>query len=72
MKPGGVLFFETMRSDPEIESRNIQPGLFIKPGELQAVFSDWDILIYDETHTTIVRDVVQPVTRMVAKRPKHS
>jgi SAM-dependent methyltransferase len=72
MKPGGVLVFETMRSDPEIETRNINPGYLLQPGELQAVFSDWDILIYDETHTTIVRDVVQPVTRMVAKRPKHS
>lgn len=72
MKPGGILFFETMRSDQDIDSRIINPSYLLRPGELQEVFSDWDILIYDETHTTIVRDVVQPVTRMVAKRPKHS
>jgi len=72
MKPGGILIFETMRSDPEIEIRNINPGYLLRPGELAAEFNDWDILIYDESHTTIVRDAIQPVTRMVAKRPMHS
>ena len=72
MKPGGVLFFETMRSDPDINTQNINPGYLLRPGELQAVFNDWDILIYDETHTTIVRNAIQPVTRMVAKRPNYS
>jgi SAM-dependent methyltransferase len=72
MKPGGVLVFETMRSDPEIETRNINPDYLLSPGELKMEFNDWDILIYDETHTTIVRNAIQPVTRMVAKRPKHS
>jgi len=61
-----------MRSDPEIEIRNINPGYLLRPGELAAEFNDWDILIYDESHTTIVRDAIQPVTRMVAKRPMHS
>jgi SAM-dependent methyltransferase len=72
MKPGGVLFFETMRSDPDIKTQNINPGYLLRPGELQAVFNDWDILIYDESYTTIVRDAIQPVTRMVAKRPMHN
>lgn len=72
MKPGGVLIFETMRSDSEIETRNINPGYLLRPGELKAEFNDWDILIYDESHTTIVRDAIQPVTRMVAKRPMRS
>lgn len=69
MKPGGVLFFETMRSDPNIDSGDINPDYLLRPEELKSEFADWDILLYDESYTTIVRNSLQPVTRMVAKRP---
>lgn len=69
MKPGGILFFETMRSDPEINTQDINPDYLLRPGELKEKFSDWTMLLYDESLTTNVRNSPQPVVRMLARKP---
>ena len=45
LKPGGLLFFETFIYDPNLE---MNPAHFLREGELQAAFQDWDVIHYAE------------------------
>jgi len=70
LKSGGILMLETMRSEPGNEILNVNPRYLLQPGELRDYFSDWDFLIYDETRSAIAHGSDQPITRLVAKKPR--
>lgn len=50
--PGGWLIYETFTveqlNQPDRHPRLARPDFFLKPGELQNAFSDFEILLYDE------------------------
>ena len=49
--PGGWLIYETFTTEQLIQSEHhcpSRPDFFLKPGELQGAFSDFEILFYDE------------------------
>jgi ubiquinone/menaquinone biosynthesis C-methylase UbiE len=70
LKSGGILILETMRSEPENEILNINPRYLLQPGELREYFSEWDFLIHDETRSTIAHGSNQPITRLIARKPR--
>ncbi|MAT42889.1 MAG: hypothetical protein CL609_11145 [Anaerolineaceae bacterium] len=69
LKPGGFLFFETMRQNQEEQTSQINPGYFLKPGELLQVFGDWNILIYDENVEARVRGEDKLAVQLLVQKP---
>lgn len=70
LKPGGLLFFETMREDDTMESQADNPAFLLKQGELAAAFQDWEFLVYDENVTATVHGKPQMAVRMLARKPQ--
>jgi SAM-dependent methyltransferase len=70
LKPGGLLFLETMRSDPLIEETKVNPIYLLRPAELLEWFAEWEIILYDESRITIVHESKQPIVRLLARKPK--
>jgi SAM-dependent methyltransferase len=66
VKPGGLLFFETFVWQPAIQ---IRPEHYLQPDELRFRFSDWEILLYEETGQTRHSPGTRRVARLIARRP---
>jgi hypothetical protein len=67
IKPGGLLFFETFLWQPTIE---IRPERYLQPGELKQAFSDWDILLYEETDHHRYLPQMRRCARLIARRSR--
>lgn len=67
LRPGGWLAYETFTTDQSVTPTNrpIRPRLLLKPGELKAAFSDFDILLYDEGQHND-----KATAQILAKKPK--
>jgi len=48
LKPGGLLFYETLTQDMLQLDPTINPNHLLKPNELKIAFSDFSVLFYEE------------------------
>lgn len=69
LKPGGLLFLETMREDERLPSQNVNPAYLLTSGELETVFGDWHILVHDEIVRVTSHGTSQPAERLLVRKP---
>ena len=63
VKPGGVVIYETFTTAQLAHGTGpTSPDHLLRPGELRALFADWDVLFYEEV------DAGEAVARLVAQR----
>jgi SAM-dependent methyltransferase len=68
LKPGGLLFFETLLWHPEIERHH--EHYLRQPDELRQAFAGWDVLHYDEINRPRCNDHrMKCVAQLVARKP---
>ena len=64
LTPGGCIVYETFTTAQLTHGEGpTSPDHLLRPGELQSLFSDWDVLFYEEI------DDAEAVARLVAQRP---
>jgi SAM-dependent methyltransferase len=64
LRPGGILLYETFTTGQLAHGTGPRsPDHLLQPGELRALFADWDLLEYEET------DTPEAVARLAARRP---
>ena len=66
LKPGGLLFFETFVWQPGIDLR---PEHYLHPGELERIFSNWDILVSEEVDDPRHFNPSRRTARLIARKP---
>jgi tellurite methyltransferase len=69
LKPGGLLFFETLTEQMLLTKPDINVEFLLKEGELALAFQDWDILVYQEGWFTGDRGNQKCVASMIARLP---
>ncbi len=69
LKPGGLIFFETMRYDADYTDLDGNPDYLLKTDELKIVFKDWNILVYEEYVRVTSRGGPQPAAHLLARKP---
>ncbi|OJX38325.1 MAG: hypothetical protein BGO78_09990 [Chloroflexi bacterium 44-23] len=69
LKPGGVIFFETMRYDEDVIDPIGNPDYLLKPNELKEVFGDWKTLVYEEYVRVTSHGGPQPAAHLLARKP---
>ncbi len=72
LRPGGLLFFETLTIDMLQIHPEIEPAYLLKPGELRQGFEEMEILVYEEVweeeKSGHRRSVASLVARLVDKK----
>jgi SAM-dependent methyltransferase len=69
LKPGGLVFIETLTLDM-IEIRpDILPEFLLKPNELPQMFTDWDVVYYREGWTDSVHGYRKATASLIARSP---
>ena len=48
VKPGGLIIIRTFSSAGHFAPCRLKPEMVLEPEELRRLFSDWDILVYEE------------------------
>jgi SAM-dependent methyltransferase len=69
LRPGGVLFFETLTQDMLSLQPDTDPAYLLAQGELRQAFANWDILVYKEGWKESSGGRPQPVASMIARIP---
>jgi trans-aconitate methyltransferase len=69
LAPGGFLMVETMRFDPDRDQSHLNEEYLLQPGELLQVFSGWELIVYDENISAMVKGQQQLAVRMLARKP---
>jgi tellurite methyltransferase len=69
LKPGGLLFFETLTEQMLVTKPDINVEFLLTEGELAIAFQDWDILVYQEGWFTGDRGNQKSVASMIARLP---
>ncbi|HEX7556068.1 MAG TPA: class I SAM-dependent methyltransferase [Leptolinea sp.] len=69
LKPGGLLFFETMTLDILSVRPEIPPSHLLEQGELQRVFPDWELLHYFEGWVDSDHGKRKSISQIVARKP---
>jgi tellurite methyltransferase len=69
LRPGGILVIETLMQEMHTIRPDIDPRFLLYPGELQAAFSDWEILAYQEGWVETVTRHPKAVASLIASRP---
>lgn len=65
LKSGGLLFFETFLYDPDL---GMNPDHFLRAGELQSVFGDWEVIHFaEQAHSPAGK---RRVAQLLARKPK--
>lgn len=69
LKPGGLLFFETLTMDMRQDKPDLSPDSLLHPGELHTAFvTDWDILYYQEGWVPSARGGKKAIASLVARK----
>lgn len=68
LKPGGLLYFETMTIEMRSTRPDIDPAYLLEPGELRESFSDLEILVYHEGWTKGRRGHPRATASMIARK----
>jgi SAM-dependent methyltransferase len=69
LKPGGLLFFETMTVDMVSVRPEIPPERLLQPGELALVFAEWEPLYAFEGWIDSEHGKKKAVSQMIVRRP---
>ena len=69
LKPGGLLFIETMTRQMSKLQPDLDPAYLLEPAELSLAFSDWEILVYQEGWQKSRQGHPKAVASMIARRP---
>ena len=69
LKPGGILFYETLTQDIRELREDISPQYLLHPNELKAAFSNWEILYYFEGWTASTHGKQKAIASMIALKP---
>ena len=64
--PGGLVVYETFTTENHRFGRPSNPDFLLKPGELETIFEDWQIIFYFEGD---LRHPDRNVARLVARKP---
>lgn len=70
LRPGGVLFFETLTQEMRSIHPEIDPLYLLYPGELRQAFADWEILAYREGWEEDCGGRRRAVASLVARLPE--
>ncbi|RJR44289.1 MAG: class I SAM-dependent methyltransferase [Desulfobacteraceae bacterium] len=66
LAPGGVLLYETYTLEQARFGKPRNPDFLLKPGELERLFGDWDVIHY---HEGIYKNPDRAVAGIVCKKP---
>jgi hypothetical protein len=69
LRPGGLLFFETMTIQMLASQPEIDPVFLLEAGELAEAFSRWEILVYREGWQPSRQGHPRAVASMIARLP---
>lgn len=69
LRPGGVLFFETLTRDMLALDPEIDPRFLLEPGELLGWYSDWEVQVYHEGWIPSRGGKKHPAASLVARKP---
>ncbi len=69
LKPGGVLFLETLTIETLRTRPDYDPDYLLQPGELRHAFGGWEVLVYDEGWIEVKDHSPRAVASLVARRP---
>ncbi len=69
LRPGGVLFFETLTREMLAVKPELEPGYLLEAGELRQAFSDWQVLVYREGWIPAQHGQTKCVASLIARRP---
>jgi tellurite methyltransferase len=72
LKPGGLLFFETLTKDMLSIRPEIPPEYLLLPGELKESFSGFEIIHYFEGWTNSDHGKKKSIGSLVARKPETS
>jgi tellurite methyltransferase len=72
LKPGGLLFFETMTIDMSTILPDTPPNQLLQHGELQQAFSKFQILKYFEGWVTSDHGNQKAIAQLIARKPARS
>ena len=65
VRPGGCVIYETFTAAQlALGTGPKSPDHLLRPGELQSLFADWDVLFYEEVEV----DALEAVARFVGRR----
>ncbi len=71
LRPGGLLFFETLTEGMLKVKPDLEPSFLLAPGELRQAFADWEILRYEEGWTQSDHGREKAVASLLARLPIH-
>lgn len=69
VKPGGLVVYETFTTGNLQYGRPNNPDFLLRPGELESIFHDWEIVFYYEGD---LQDPDRNVAQLVARKPEHN
>jgi len=69
LRPGGVLFIETITQEMLQLQPDTDPAYLLAPGELRQAFASWEILVYREGWEDSRGGRRHPVASLVARKP---
>ena len=70
LRPGGVLFIETITQEMLLLQPDTDPSYLLAPGELRQSFAGWEILVYREDWEVSRGGRRDPVASLVARKPR--
>lgn len=69
LRPGGLLFFETLTREMLALDPDINPVFLLEPGELLEAYSDWEIVVYREGWVESRQGKSHPAASLIARKP---
>ncbi len=69
LKPGGVLFMETLTIETLRTRPDYDPEYLLQPGELRHAFANWEVLAYHEGWIEVKDHSPRAVAGLVARYP---
>lgn len=70
LKPGGLLYFETLTQPMRDIKPDLDPAYLLEPGELLQAFKDWQILVYREGWMTSKHGHSKAIASLIARLPE--
>jgi 2-polyprenyl-3-methyl-5-hydroxy-6-metoxy-1,4-benzoquinol methylase len=70
LKPGGLLFFETLTQPMREIKPDLDTDYLLEPGELLQAFKDWQILVYREGWMTSDHGHSKAIASLLARLPE--
>jgi tellurite methyltransferase len=69
VRPGGLFVASIHTADDDPLLKPMNPAFLLRPGELRAEFSAWEVLLYEETKDSEGARRRRRAARLIARRP---